>query len=1509
METGSVLAFCIFLAVILLCPVHVLGGQACLSDTFGPRVVKREEPVELEDRPEPEPPQITGFPPGPVTAGTQLRVLCFAPGNPYMYEWYKDGKKVTTSSSYDFQVTKESAGGYFCKAGRQTCYRVSSRKILDVYYKADSVVVSSGKTSSYAGEKDKFTCTVTGGNPTPTVKLFFKRSGGTPVEVTQGQDRIMVKEDNQAEYYCQAMVPGYPTLDMTSSRKTYNVTFANTKVFFLNNPTAAVQAGQMKKFTCETDESNPITYIKWYQHIIGSSWRDITTGISTSERHGVYGGKIRISVWSVTATKAMNGATVRCSSMYSLTRHDFSTNADTTMHVKFNPSKITMTQKPPTSINEGKSFNIVCETDSANPVANIQFHRKRTEGNWEQLTSGITSEVRAAEFNGKIRKSTLTVTANRLDTKAVFKCEVKDGSFQVEQTATVNVLYKAESAVVSSGKTSSYAGEKDKFTCTVTGGNPIPTVKLFFKRSGGTPVEVTQGQDRIMVKEDNQAEYYCKAMVPGYPTLDMTSRRKTYNVTFANTKVSFLNNPTAAVQAGQMKKFTCETDESNPITYIKWHQHIIGSSWRDITTGISTSESNAVYGGKIRISEWSVTATKAMNGVSVRCSSRYSLTGHDFSTNADTTMHVKFNPSKIRMTQKPPISINEGESFNIVCETDSANPVADIQFHRKRRGGTWEQLTSGITSDDRAGEFNGMIRKSTMTVTAKRLDTQAVFKCEVKDGSFQVEQTETVNVYFPPNVKISSNPNPVQEGDTLMLTCTALGGNPPFYTYKWFYKDNEIPNETSKDFKITDIRYTQSGTYKCQAINYSPDGKADGSLDIDTQYKAKWNPELPEVFTVASTPYSPMELVLHVIANPSPTNVTWFFPNMTTIGGDFVAAKVNDTTYTLNKASIGVNDYGNYIVNVTNDAGISTFNFEQQGAGPPHLPCCPALEDATAVSLTLIFMSNFTGGSVQTFTIENKKSALNVWDTAVKDIADPGTGNNVVQKISGLGSDTKYMVRVKATNDDGESGYGKILEAKTEVAPHVTLTVERKDNQVTVSWTKLLKEYTQIQIRFCPEEGGSCGYHVVADPTSLTSSFMVNEGTIYSYYMMIFDGEDVVFDSAAVKVATSGPLTAAIGGVIGGFLFLLVIVVVLAAVFILKKRRAEQDRDRRTAGGDAAGLSSTRQSPDPRFHDHIYVNVDNIPLESDAAPPNLNEPDYVNWQPRKLPVQGDGADSTEPENEEPPLGEPGTRENYLRERKKVYVDTEPLEPSVQGGGTSLAEPKYDEPRQDPPGDQQEHVDGGGTRLAEPENDEPCQDPPGDQQEHVEGGGTGLAEPEYEEPRQDPPGDQQEHVEGGGTGLAEPEYDEPRQDPPGDQQEHVEEVIHDDAKLIPVAQKKIEDISVEDFKQWLLLKEVTGSTYQVLAKNGLNKAVIFALLEREDLKALPIEPLGQEILVRNLVESFQSGAKAWKGDGQRASSGDDEDVDNPYEELNITPDVLAARDYTQLKSWRLSRADS
>ncbi|XP_064642016.1 basement membrane-specific heparan sulfate proteoglycan core protein-like [Lineus longissimus] len=825
------------------------------------------------------------------------------------------------------------------------------------------------------------------------------------------------------------------------------------------------------------------------------------------------------------------------------------------------------------------------------------------------------------------------------ESAGIYKCLARNDAGSASSTdKTLVVYYKPDSVVVSSGKTSSHVGEKDKFTCTVSGGNPTPTVKLYFKRSGGTLVEVTQGQDRVVAKEDNQAEYYCEAKVTGYPAFDMTSSRKTYSVTFSNTKVSFLNNPTAAVQAGQVKKFTCETDESNPVTYIKWYQYI-GSSWQDVTTGISSSERNGVHGGKIRISEWSVTATKAMNGGTIRCTSIYSLTGHDLITKADATMHVKFNPSKIIMLQKPPRVIYEGKLITIICETDSANPVANVQFHRKRTGGTWEQLASGITSEVRVAEYNGMIRKSTLIVTANRSDTQAVFKCEIRKGSFQIEQTTTVNVYFPATAEMSSASTTVKEGDTVILTCKAIGGNPTAYTYKWYYNMTQIPNLTSKDYRISSIQYNRSGEYRCRAVNYSPGGIADASLKLDVLYKAKWDPNLPRLLTVESRPLRPVMFTLHVIANPRPTNVTWYHPNhkMAT-GENFIPAEVNGA-YTLSKGSVATPDYGNYIAKVTNSVGMSYFAFELLREGPPRIPCCLKADNVSAVSVTLTFRSNFNGRSQQQFTIESKSGST--IDRYIN-IADPCFAKDVVRKIAGLKSNSMYEFRVKADNEYGSSGYGDVLKVQTPAAPNApTIKITRNGRLVTVVFGPPIRGYTSFQLKFCgpsqtPKTTGCSSIRFNNQgPTKSTYTVSVtNETTTYVFYMDLYIGDDVAYSSGQVHPkqavpARSSPDGGMIAGVVVAVVILVAMVVVVVVVLHRRNMACFADRNKPDESNHDDGKTGKTEA-DSVFHDPLYMNVVNRAFEGGDTP---HEPVYVN-SPQQNPVK-DGGENPYDEMENP----------------------------------------------------------------------------------------------------------------------------------------------------------------------------------------------------------------------------------------------------------------------------------
>ena len=69
--------------------------------------------------------------------------------------------------------------------------------------------------------------------------------------------------------------------------------------------------------------------------------------------------------------------------------------------------------------------------------------------------------------------------------------------------------------------------------------------------------------------------------------------------------------------------------------------------------------------------------------------------------------------------------------MSIVCEIDTNSPLAGVEFHRKRVGEPWKELSYRITREGSRVAGTGWIKKSTLTITANRQDNQAEFGCNI----------------------------------------------------------------------------------------------------------------------------------------------------------------------------------------------------------------------------------------------------------------------------------------------------------------------------------------------------------------------------------------------------------------------------------------------------------------------------------------------------------------------------------------------------------------------------------------------------------------------------------------------------------------------------------------------------------------------------------------------------------------------------------------------------------
>ena len=84
------------------------------------------------------------------------------------------------------------------------------------------------------------------------------------------------------------------------------------------------------------------------------------------------------------------------------------------------------------------------------------------------------------------------------------------------------------------------------------------------------------------------------------------------------------------------------------------------------------------------------------------------------------------------MTTNPSGLVNDGETATIVCETDEANPTADVTWSVDR--GELDGVSETVTDMDITGSYNANRRRSTLLIVAGKQHHNKVYKCSIKTG-------------------------------------------------------------------------------------------------------------------------------------------------------------------------------------------------------------------------------------------------------------------------------------------------------------------------------------------------------------------------------------------------------------------------------------------------------------------------------------------------------------------------------------------------------------------------------------------------------------------------------------------------------------------------------------------------------------------------------------------------------------------------------------------------------
>ncbi|XP_064651465.1 hemicentin-1-like [Lineus longissimus] len=553
--------------------------------------------------------------------------------------------------------------------------------------------------------------------------------------------------------------------------------------------------------------------------------------------------------------------------------------------------------------------------------------------------------------------------------------------------------------------------------------------------------------------------------------------------------------------------------------------------------GISNSIAYTWYKdniAKATLSDLSFNPVSKADAGSYRCEAKNAVAT---TTSKSLDFEVYYPPNTITLSSTKSVRpLNQRETFT--CMTSGSNPPNPILTIYRDKGGKKELLTRPgptILLNDR---------------TMAKSDNQAKFYCESSvsgyPSMFKKSNEITYTVYYPHTVTLLTNSTrTVVAGTTFTSTCNATGGNPEnVKQYRWT-RNGKTLQSTSRVYYRYDVKYDDGGNYGCTATNDG--GSTSDSMNITVNYPPIWNPALPEVLTTTATLNQPAKFTLHVIANPVATVATWFryhsSTNFTALDSDFTPAKVNETTYTLEIKSVKQDYFGQYKVDVTSPTGPSAFIFKLTPPGPPSAPSILKVVNSSAVAVTLKWISEFNGDSEQRFYIQYKKSAEN-WDVATEvpkgGITDPGLKKAVYHKVMGLESNVWYMFRVRSNNSmpgTHASNFSNITSGKTPEKPELSLiSVNRIRKKVTVEWERVTGKYTGLKIRYCLTGTDDCMTYAVPKPEETHATFFVDPDKTYYYYVLVEDGDDVVYRSRFFNDEVDDKINigvAAVGGLVG----------------------------------------------------------------------------------------------------------------------------------------------------------------------------------------------------------------------------------------------------------------------------------------------------------------------------------------------------------------------------------------
>ncbi|XP_043477806.1 nephrin-like isoform X3 [Leptopilina heterotoma] len=758
-----------------------------------------------------------------------------------------------------------------------------------------------------------------------------------------------------------------------------------------------LRRGQQVELVCKSRGGNPPAQVVWFRN-----GEQINSAYRTE-------GRTSQNIQTFLAQAQDNKARYTCEVSNIMSVQPMKAHVDLT--VLFAPSGVKISG--PTEAKAEEKVVITCTTENSNPTAEIKWTIDK------HIILNMTSKTEIAPEGGFITSSNVTFAINKAAQKVVAICQALNQKLTetIVGTHTINVIYPPSHLRITGYEegTTIQAGNVLKLACSVTSGNPPPTITWY--KNEKKVQDTIRHHEHIVTSElalvinasDNNAHIKCEA-VNSATTYPM-SQKLILKVLFPPDKVKITTDP-RSFEAGGSGKLICESSSSNPAAEMSWWMAGIP------VEGTENSTKPGLHGGYVSIVTLPLDFKESMNNNVYTCQARNAAM--ERSIHDAVTLNILYKP--IFTNPEPSELIGmENEPYIITLQT-RGNP-GKITY-------TWTR--DGLHLPDRGRRMTA--RGPTLNITKlERLDSGS-YVCEAINDKGATFYHLNLTVQYPAKITRTSTSGVIYPPEKEAKLFCEVDGSPMGEEYITWYKAGtsiEVLGKYSLSYvNKTSFLHIENpgrddvGEYQCNVNNGIGNVTSSPILFITNFIPEMANSPLTR--KAAAVRGVNAQLFCKARGSPLP-EFSWFFngkpllPNLTEYKYGFTSSNLSElysqSVLTVNRVTS--EDYGKYECQARNKMGMNKELIQLDVTSPPDQPSDLEIYNVTHDSVMLIWKRGFDGGLPtshqirwrQALDYENRYHYLDV---------SPGDYKAL---ITGLSLGTYYVFSIKAMNSKGESAF------------------------------------------------------------------------------------------------------------------------------------------------------------------------------------------------------------------------------------------------------------------------------------------------------------------------------------------------------------------------------------------------------------------------------------------------------------------------------------------------------